>query len=135
MNDLQRPADRYHSDSEFHALVGLIEHGLASGKYSIQEFREATTLAAWKVADRTIRPINHPFPWEGKIMKQTKTEKALDFAIEREYYKRARGVQIDIMNLRPLYKYVKVQLTQGVAIGLAVQDAISKYRELNEVIP
>jgi hypothetical protein len=44
----------------FHSLVAMIENGLASGKYSIQEFRDATTLAAWKVADRTIRPIQVP---------------------------------------------------------------------------
>ena len=57
MNDLQRLADRYRVDPAFCSLVALIENGLASGQYSIQEFREATTLAAWKVADRTIRPI------------------------------------------------------------------------------
>lgn len=57
MGDLQSLADRYHNDPTFHSLVALIENGLASGNYSIQEFRDATTLAAWKVADRTIRPI------------------------------------------------------------------------------
>ena len=62
MNDLQRLADRYRCDPSFASLVGLIENGLASGQYSIQEFREATTLAAWKVADRTIRPIMVPEP-------------------------------------------------------------------------
>ncbi len=60
--DLQRLADRYKSDPVFNSLVGMIEHGLMSGEYSIQEFREATTLAAWKVAERTIRPINVTHP-------------------------------------------------------------------------
>lgn len=57
MDNLQRLADRWKVDPAFHSLVEMIEHGLSSGQYSIQEFREATTLAAWKVADKTIRPI------------------------------------------------------------------------------
>ncbi len=64
MGDLKSLADRYNSDPLFYNLVSMIESGLSSGKYSIQEFREATTLAAWKVADRTIRPI-HGEPSEG----------------------------------------------------------------------
>ena len=60
MRDLQEMADRYRVDPAFASLVALIENGLQSGQYSIQEFRDATTLAAWKVADRTIRPIQVP---------------------------------------------------------------------------
>ena len=60
MDDLQSMADRYRRDPMFASLVGMIENGLSSGKYSIQEFRDATTLAAWKVCDRTIRPIQFP---------------------------------------------------------------------------
>ena len=62
MRNLQDMADRYERDVTFRALVGMIEHGLFSGQYSIQEFRDATTLAAWRVADRTIRPINFRSP-------------------------------------------------------------------------
>ncbi len=55
-NDLEDQARRYNNDAQFHALVSLIEHALRTGQYSIQEFREATTFAAWRVASDTIVP-------------------------------------------------------------------------------
>jgi len=63
-HNLEQLGDRYHRDPIFSMLVRLIEHSLYSGRYSIQEFREATTLAAWKIADRTIRPLDWHKPKE-----------------------------------------------------------------------
>ena len=68
-------------------------------------------------------------------MSQSREENKLDAAIEREYYRRAHGVHINIMNINPLFAYARERVAEGVDLGLAVQDAISKYRELNEVIP
>lgn len=58
----------------------------------------------------------------------------LDSRIEQEYYRRACGVQIDIMNIPKLFEYVRQRVLNGADLGLTVQDAISKFRELNHVI-
>ena len=47
----------------------------------------------------------------------------------------AFGVQINIMNIPKLFQDVRASVAQGVDLGLATQDAISKYRELNHIIP
>jgi hypothetical protein len=58
-------ADRYNNDANFHSLVSLIENALRQGQYSIQEFREATTYAAWRVADDIVYPYQkYPRPYK-----------------------------------------------------------------------
>jgi len=65
--------------------------------------------------------------------RKTKAEKAMDKAIETEYYRQGNGVQISIMDIPKLWNDVRADITPlpdlpARPIEVAMQNAISKYR-------
>lgn len=52
---------------------------------------------------------------------------ALDQAIEQEYYKQAKGVQIDIMDIGKVFTDVRKAVTAGLTLESAMTEAIDKY--------
>lgn len=51
------PADRYLMDVHFHVLVDFLRGTLAEGNFTVQEIREAATLAGQVHEAHTIRPL------------------------------------------------------------------------------
>lgn len=52
---------------------------------------------------------------------------ALDKAIEREYYQRAQGRQISVMDIQKVFRDSRADMERGLGIGAAVQAAIDRY--------
>jgi hypothetical protein len=61
-----------------------------------------------------------------------KAERALDKAIEQEWYRQGFGVQVDIMDIPKIFRDVRAAMLaggEGDVMKAAVAEAVKKYRK------
>lgn len=59
----------------------------------------------------------------------TRAEALLDREIEREYYRIASGVQVDVMDIGKIFKEAREAYAQGQPVAASLPGIVAKYRQ------
>lgn len=65
------------------------------------------------------------------MVKKSKADKSLDAAIEREYYRQAQGVQVNIMDIGRIYADCRRDVALSMTLESAMRAALDKYGVLS----
>lgn len=65
------------------------------------------------------------------IILTPRARKALDAAIEQEYYRQGHGVQVSIMDIPKIYTDCRAAVGRGEALADAMRAAVDKYGVLS----